>query len=329
MEEIMVSVICCTYNQEKYIAQCLESLVNQKTDYKYEILVHDDASTDNTTNIVREYEEKYPDLIKPIYQKENIYSNPNLSIGRDFLYPIAKGKYLAYCEGDDYWCDDYKLQKQVDALENNPECVISTCRVQFMNEAGESLDEYRPEINHPIKAGVQDSSWLLSRAPEYTFQTASFMINKGLYFDFVETHKDLVEITGVSRALMYFMFSIGKCYFFEEAMSMYRVNAQGSWTIGQKNINNQVAHFKANSAFYKAFKEYLKEEYADYDNLDLTGMNKTIDYNDVFVATYTHDYKLLFTKRYRKILKEQFTFKNRVLYYFIAMFPKLSKGLIK
>lgn len=329
MEKIMVSIVCNTYNQEKYIGQCLESLVNQKTDYKYEILVNDDASTDNTPNIVREYEKRYPELVKPIYQKENIYSNPKISLSWDVQYPRAKGKYLAFCEGDDYWCDEYKLQKQVDAMEKYPECTICTCRVRFMNEAGEPLEEYRPEMGHPIKAGLQDSSWLISRTPEYIFQLASVMIDKQRYFDFVASHKDLVAITGVSRVMMFTMFSIGKCYYFEEPMSMYRVNSMGSWTQGQKNINKQVNHYKTISDFYKAFDKYLKEEYADYNNLDLSGLYKTIDYNDVFVATHTHQWKLLFTKRYRKILKNQFTFKNRILYYFIAMFPKLSKGLVK
>ena len=327
-EEIMVSVSCLVYNHAKYLRKCLDGFVNQKTNFKFEVLVHDDASTDGSQDIIREYEEKYPDIIKPIYQKENQHSK---GVANTFTYqfPRAKGKYLAYCEGDDYWCDEYKLQKQVDALENNPECVISTCRVRFMNEAGEPLDEYRPALNHPIKDGIQDSNWLISLTPEYTFQTASFLLNKQLYFDFRESHKDLVSITGVSRVELLSMFSLGKCYFFEEPMAMYRVSSVGSWTQRQHNIENKINHLKRGSDFYKAYEKYLIEEYADYDKLDLTGMHNTIDYNDVFVATFSHQYKLLFTKEYRRKLREQFTLKNRVLYVFIAMFPKLSKGYVK
>ena len=77
-DDIMVSICCITYNHEKYIREALDSFLMQNTDFKYEIVIHDDASTDNTANIIREYEEKYPDIIKPIYQKENQYSCPEV-----------------------------------------------------------------------------------------------------------------------------------------------------------------------------------------------------------------------------------------------------------
>lgn len=82
LNEVMVSIICNTYNHEDYIADALESFVVQKTDFRFEVLVHDDASTDNTANIIREYERKYPDLIKPVYQTENQYSKKNHGVFR-------------------------------------------------------------------------------------------------------------------------------------------------------------------------------------------------------------------------------------------------------
>ena len=85
----------------------------QKTDFPFEILIHDDASTDGTADIIREYEAKYPDIIKPIYQTENQYSK-GIKVSQVYQFPRAKGKYIALCEGDDYWTDPYKLQKQVD-----------------------------------------------------------------------------------------------------------------------------------------------------------------------------------------------------------------------
>ncbi len=122
-EQIMVSVFCATYNHEKYIRKCLDGFIMQKTNFKFEVLVHDDASTDKTADIIREYEEKYPDIIKPIYQTENQYSK-GVQIGVTFQYPRAKGKYIAFCEGDDYWCDENKLQRQFDIMESHPECSI-------------------------------------------------------------------------------------------------------------------------------------------------------------------------------------------------------------
>lgn len=117
----LVSICCITYNHEKYIQQCLEGFLIQKTTFPFEILIHDDASTDRTADIIREYETKYPDIIKPIYQTENQYSK-GVFISATYNWSRAKGKYIALCEGDDYWIDPMKLQKQVDFLEAHPEC---------------------------------------------------------------------------------------------------------------------------------------------------------------------------------------------------------------
>lgn len=117
-ENITVSVCCITYNHAPYIRQCLDGFLMQKTDFKYEVLIHDDASTDGTEEIIREYEAKYPDIIKPLYEKENQWVLGRRG-SKTFNYPRAKGKYIALCEGDDYWIDPYKLQKQVDFLEQN------------------------------------------------------------------------------------------------------------------------------------------------------------------------------------------------------------------
>lgn len=114
----LVSIICTVYNHAPYIRQCLDGFVMQQTTFPYEIIVHDDASTDYSAEIIREYADKFPGLFVTILQKENQYSK-GVPIGKTFMYPIAKGKYLALCEGDDYWTDPLKLQKQVDAFERD------------------------------------------------------------------------------------------------------------------------------------------------------------------------------------------------------------------
>lgn len=122
-EPILVAISCITYNQESYIRDCLDGFVMQKTNFRFVAIVHDDCSTDKTTAIVREYEEKYPELIKPIYEVENQWSKHDGSLERIMNNAIdATGaKYIAMCEGDDYWIDPYKLQKQVDFLESHPD----------------------------------------------------------------------------------------------------------------------------------------------------------------------------------------------------------------
>jgi glycosyltransferase involved in cell wall biosynthesis len=116
----LVSICCLTYNHAEYIRNAIDGFLMQKTTFPFEILIHDDASTDNTAQIIREYELQYPHLIFPIYQKENQYSKGRRLTLR-FNVPRARGKYIALCEGDDFWTDHYKLQKQVEFLEANPE----------------------------------------------------------------------------------------------------------------------------------------------------------------------------------------------------------------
>lgn len=136
---MMVSIICITYNHEKFIRTALNSFLMQKTIFEYEILVHDDASTDNTAKILKEYEAKYPNLFKVIYQKVNQFQNGKSPIS--ILLEKAKGKYLAFCEGDDYWVDSKKLQKQIDFLENNPEYSAVYHNVFIVNENNEFFDD--------------------------------------------------------------------------------------------------------------------------------------------------------------------------------------------
>ena len=117
---IMVSIHCLVYNHEPFIRQCLEGFVMQKTNFPFEAIVHEDASTDGSAAIIREYAEKYPDIIKPIFETENQYSKHDDSIAR-VMHVHMRGKYIAWCEGDDYWIDPLKLQKQVDFLESHPD----------------------------------------------------------------------------------------------------------------------------------------------------------------------------------------------------------------
>lgn len=136
MSEPLVSIICEVYNHEPYIQQCLEGFVMQRTSFPFEILIHDDASTDGSAGIIKEYEAKHPDLFRPIYQQENQYSK-GINIWFNIQFPRAKGKYIAICEGDDYWTDPLKLQKQVVFMENHYECSMCFHKVDVICDANE------------------------------------------------------------------------------------------------------------------------------------------------------------------------------------------------
>jgi glycosyltransferase involved in cell wall biosynthesis len=136
----LVSICCITYNHEIFIRDAIEGFLMQKSTFPIEIIIHDDASTDKTAEIVAEYANKYPELIFPIFQTENQFSK-GIKISATYVWPKAKGKYIALCEGDDYWTDPFKLQKQVDFLEANPDFVICYHDVKVINEEGSVIIE--------------------------------------------------------------------------------------------------------------------------------------------------------------------------------------------
>ena len=122
-DPIIVSIRCTVYNHEPYLRQCLDGFVKQQTNFKFEAFVHDDASTDGSAAIISDYAKRYPDIIKPLIEKENLYSKRDGSfVKMTYSREHLVGKYIALCEGDDYWTDPLKLQKQVDYLEAHPEC---------------------------------------------------------------------------------------------------------------------------------------------------------------------------------------------------------------
>ena len=144
--EIVVSISCITYNHAPYIRQALDGFIMQQTNFRFEVLIHDDCSTDGTDDIIREYATKYPDIIKPLYEEENQYQNGKPHGSAVWNFPRAKGKYIAICEGDDYWTDPLKLQKQVDFLESHPDFSMVFANVRLHYDSGLS-NESLPLVN--------------------------------------------------------------------------------------------------------------------------------------------------------------------------------------
>lgn len=143
VHDIILSVYIPTYNHEKYIAQALEGVLKQKTKYKFEVLVGEDCSTDNTRAIVKEYEEKYPGRFQIFYREHNMYGKtPNNSVD---LRQRCKGKYIMCLEGDDFWIDECKIEKQIDFLENNPEYLGVAHNCIVVDEESKPNGEMYPE----------------------------------------------------------------------------------------------------------------------------------------------------------------------------------------
>ena len=217
-QDVIVSIICVTYNHEPYIRQCLEGFVMQNTDFAIEVLIHDDASTDKTADIFREYEAKYPDLIKPINQIENQYSK-GVKINAIYNYPRAKGKYIAFCEGDDYWIDPLKLQKQVDFLEANPEYSMCFHRSNILNELEINL-VINPEV-------IEDKDYSANELFEnWIVPTASIVYRSSIYTP-MDKYINPGRILNGDIILVLNCASRGKIRGSSDTMSVYRMHSGG------------------------------------------------------------------------------------------------------
>ncbi len=233
-----ISVLCAAYNHEDTVADALESFVRQKTDFAFEVLVNDDASADGTAAVIRSYAERYPEIIRPFYQPVNLYSL-HRNVYEEFFIPNARGKYLAFCEGDDYWTDPDKLQLQADFLDSHPDyaaCVHNTVR-HFCQSS-------RPDEPFVPPAGDRDLSFAdvvpgMGRA----FHTSSLLARR----DILARHPDFYHISfryGVGDYPDALWLSLnGPIRFLERSMSVYRVCSNpGSWSA---NLDAQYNKFKA------------------------------------------------------------------------------------
>lgn len=256
VEEIMVSVYCLAYNHEKYISDCLEGFVKQKTNFKYEVIVHDDASTDNTANIIKEYAERYPDIIKPILQEKNQYSQ-GVEIVDKFIGQLLKGKYVAICEGDDYWCDEHKLQRQVEILENHPEYIACVHQTKTANSSTGEVGLY----SKLRKSGVIEIEKMLrDRGPVY--HTSSLCYHK----EALEEKPDFCYIVkGIGDYPKEFALALqGDIYYLNKVMSVYRQFTESSWSLKVKNdILKKEKYYQEIIALLKAVNSYSKYKYED------------------------------------------------------------------
>lgn len=271
-DEIMVSICCLVYNHENYIKEALDSLLMQKTNFSFEVLINDDASTDRTPEILKQYESKYPHIIKPIYQTENQYSQ-GVSVGR-FNRERAKGKYIAYCEGDDFWTDSNKLQKQVDYMEKHPEC--SLC-VHAAYRVSPNSKKERTHIR-PSKGNK-----LFTTEEVIEGGGGLFATNTILYpAEFSQYRPDFCTNSPAGDYPLAIYLSLqGTVYYIDEYMSAYRVNVEGSWT------NRTFATVESRTKHCKRLADMLDEVNIYTNNKYDDAINKTKKYNQ-FICMLDH-----------------------------------------
>lgn len=254
-ETPLVSICCHTYNHEIYIRDALEGFIMQKTDFPFEVIVHDDASTDMTTEIIREYEAEYPDVINPIYQNENQFSKgirPST-----ITFKVAKGKYIAFCEGDDYWTDPLKLQKQVDFLENNPNYVICYHDAHILDETNKIISKSKlPENSKKDFSGLE-----MKKGKAFILTLSACFRN--VISEFPEETK---YVKNGDKFLFSLLGEFGDGKYLENILpAAYRVHSGGIWSTKSRDMKKIMlaTTFYWMSIYYKKEKEkelacYLK-----------------------------------------------------------------------
>ena len=221
MSEPLVSISCVCYNHSRFLRQCLDGFIMQKTNFPFEVVIHDDASTDGSSDIIHEYELNYPDLIHPIYQTENQWRKDTSICVREINKKI-RGKYIATCDGDDYWTDPLKLQKQVDFLETHQDYSICHHRFRQVFEDGSHPNMVIP----PYKQRKLPTD-LNSLLQDDFIGTLTVMYRRYPGDDRPEEIPDNIMPLDWYRHLLYARH--GKIGFLPDVMATYRIHRQGIW----------------------------------------------------------------------------------------------------
>lgn len=253
MDKPLLSVCCMTYNHKSYIRQALDSVLCQQTNFPFEIIVHDDASTDGTVDIIREYEKDYPDIIHAIYQPED-----KLSLGhkiyKEYVYPEVRGKYVAILECDDFWIDDQKLQTQVKYMEQHPECSGTFHAANWLSD-GKFLKNDR-HFDYECDITPQQ---MIAGGGVYCAM-ASLCFRSQYALDYPEFR----ELSPVGDYPLQILLSLrGVVHYFPEIMSCYRFSHENSWTKGMEvNKQRKINFLKKEIQSMKALDEYTNHMYS-------------------------------------------------------------------
>lgn len=300
--EPLVSVYCMTYNHETTIAQTIEGIVSQQTDFPFELIIHDDASTDGTAAIVREYAERYPHIIRPVIQAENQYRRCNLI--RQFIHPISKGKWIALCEGDDFWTDPQKLQIQVDYMRAHPDCTLCFHAVEQLSPGGEGMT-YRP----CKKSGPVPGELIIKRGGMFC-PTVSQMIRRDV-MDCWPTFREAAAQV-YDYPLQVLAVAMGTVHYIDRMMGTYRFGSAGSWTEQHADTVN-IEHVRNEIDWLELYNQYTDGKY-----------RVAIDYH--MAHLWLTEYRKNFDPSVRKKAKpyvRRLPFRSRILFTLLFLFFRI------
>ncbi len=242
---ILVSVVCLSYNAKNYIEECVLGVLNQETSFGVEMLIHDDASNDGTQDVLYSYAVKYPNIVKPYIQKHNQFSLGKGFVGMQINHSRAKGKYIAICEGDDYWCDSHKLQKQIDYMEAHPDCMMTFHRAKCKWEGEES-----ERFTYDMEA-CEDRDYSIDELFENWIVPCASMVYRREVADYPIKHREFF-FSG-DDVLYYSAAEMGNVHGFSDVMSVYRVHVDSVSRNKENEIKRLMVYPKHYINVYKNF----------------------------------------------------------------------------
>ena len=259
-EKPLVSVVCHAYNHDRFIEDAINSFLMQETTFPFEIIIHDDASSDNTAKIIEKYKIDYPRIIKAVLQTENQFSRgvvPSM-----ITFPLCRGKFIAFCEGDDYWIDHHKLELQARTLEKNSEldlCFHKSTRIDLSSDEEEVIGDYRACAPNGF-VSFQDVAGLRHGM----IPTASCMFSRVTAKHFLEFQSSLGFRLPVGDIFIQMISANrGGAYFLDRNAAVYRYLVPGSWTsrVGTRKIT-EVSWIVHRIQAMREFRSFLNEENA-------------------------------------------------------------------
>ncbi|MFV8360221.1 glycosyltransferase [Flavobacterium sp. LS1P3] len=294
MKTPLLSICLITYNHEKFIRQAIEGVLIQKVDFDWELIIADDCSTDRTKEIILEYKEKHPDFIKLILQEKNVGAAKNWMD----LITTPKSKYIAYFEGDDYWSDPLKLQKQIDFLEQNEEYNIVWTKFNKINATGDLLESNMPQFEKKLEDVTIENFFENYRTWTLTCLFRTKIIKK----------YDLKSLKYSKDNSLYFLAlknSMGRVLDFNSAC--YRIHENGVWSSNselEKSMSNffNFDEIRKKIVNDKSIDIYLESNLIDIVNkIKVSKLVETKVYRKVFLSVMINlkwKWKLIFLKMY-------------------------------
>ena len=293
MENPLVSVIMTAYNHEKYIEEAINSVLSQKTDFTYELLIGEDCSTDRTREIIIGYCKKYPDIIKVITSDENVGENQNYNR----LINAARGKYIAHCEGDDYWISKNKLQKQIDIMESDPDITFCFHNVNFVYQNKNKVHRQFPWRFRDRYYSVKDmilNGGKFQKEVSMVLRRSTLNNPPAWYYEVPVIDWAASLLSGLN----------GKIYYFNDVMAVYRAGVSQSWT--EKMCHNP-----------DLYKEHLFKSMRARKIVDESSNH---EYQKYFGRRIGRDIKWLI--KFDKLSEDEFVELKQKYFYFLSSYDR-------